>query len=195
MSSARYTPSVAWHVLYTRHQHEKNVDRILRNKGLDTFLPLCASLSRWKDRAKLIHRPLFPCYVFVRAEETDWLDILKTPGVQMMVRCGEAPAVVPEEEIRAIRQLTRSSEFVAPHPFLKSGDRVRVKSGPLAGVEGFLVRTKNLYRIVVSIEILGKAASTEIDAILLERIGDQHTRNQAERTKFSYAASNRKFGT
>jgi transcription antitermination factor NusG len=155
--------------LYTRHQHEKAVNRILMSKGFETFLPLCATLNQWKDRSKLIHQPLFPCYVFVRAEKSEWMNVLITPGVQMIVSCGGAPAVVPEEEIRAIQRLMQIGEFVEPHPFLKFGDRVRVKSGPLAGVEGFLVRKKNLYRLVVCIEILGKAASTEIDAVLVER--------------------------
>lgn len=163
----------AWHALYTRHQHEKVVDRILTNKGFETFVPLCAKLNQWKDRAKLVHQPLFPCYVFVRAERAEWLNIQITPGVQMIVAYGGAPAIVPEEEIHAIQRLTRTGEFVEPHPLLKSGDRVRVKSGPLAGVEGFLVREKNLYRLVVCIEILGKAASAEIDAILVERTGDR----------------------
>ncbi|HEY4740052.1 MAG: UpxY family transcription antiterminator [Candidatus Acidiferrales bacterium] len=168
-------PSQAWHALYTRHQHEKVVDRILRNKGFETFLPLCATLSQWKDRAKLVHQPLFPCYVFVRAEKSQWMNILVTPGVQMIVPCGDAPAVVPEEEIRAVHRLLQNSEFVEPHPFLKFGDRVRVRSGPLVGVEGFLVRKKNLYRLVVCIEILGKAASIEIDAVLIERTGERRS--------------------
>lgn len=169
-----------WHALYTRHQHEKMVDRILTNKGFETFLPLCATLNKWKDRAKLIHQPLFPCYLFVRAEKADWLKVLTTPGVQMIVTCSGTPAVVPDEEIRAIQRLIETSEFVEPHHFLKTGDRVRVKSGPLSGVEGFLVRKKNLFRLVVCIEILGKAVSTEIDAILVERTGDRHSVDQTE---------------
>src|SRR4029077_7459650 len=130
--------AAGWHVLYTRHQHEKTVRRILANKGFDTFLPLRRSASRWKDRTKMVDRPLFPCYVFVRGVEREWLNVLKTPGVQMLVPGSNGAAVVPDEEIDAIRRLTEGGGIVEPHPFLKSGDRVRVKLGPFAGVEGYL---------------------------------------------------------
>jgi transcription antitermination factor NusG len=53
---------------------------------------------------------------------------------------------------------------------LKSGDWVRVKSGPLEGVEGILVRKKNAYRLVLSVEMLGKAAAVEVDAVQVERL-------------------------
>ena len=66
--------------------------------------------------------------------------------------------------------MVESGARVDPHPFLKCGERVRVKCGPLTGVEGILVRKKNLYRLVLSIKILGKAAAVEIDAFLVERL-------------------------
>ncbi len=184
---------LAWHVLYTRHQHERTVNQILTNKGLESFLPLCPSLSQWKDRTKRVYRPLFPCYVFVRVARTDWLDVLKTPGVQMMVPCGDEPALVPEEEINAVRRLIEVSEIVEPHPFLNTGDRVRVKSGPLSGVEGFLIRKKSLYRLVVCIEILGKAASAEIDAALVERAADRNRREPNYHAGFG-ASAKKAFG-
>ena len=164
---------VAWHALYTRHQHEKTVDRILTHKGFQSFLPVRRELSQWKDRAKRVDRPLFPCYLFVQAAKSDWQSILTTPGVQMIVPCGDKPAVIPAEEIEAIQRLVENGEFVELHPYLKTGDRVRVKSGPLAGVEGFLIRKKSVFRLVVCIEILGKAASAEIDAAFVERAGNR----------------------
>ena len=172
--------ATGWHVLYTRHQHEKTVRRVLANKGFDTFLPLRRSASRWKDRTKMVDRPLFPCYVFVRGVEREWLNVLKTPGVQMLVPGAGGAAVVPDEEIDAIRRLTEGGGIVEPHPFLKSGDRVRVKLGPFAGVEGYLIRKKNGCRLVVGIEILGKAAAAEIDAVFVERLGNQRISEQGE---------------
>jgi transcription antitermination factor NusG len=88
----------------------------------------------------------------------------------MLVTSGEQPAEVPDEEICAVRQLVEKTVRVEPHPFLKSGDWVRVRSGPLMGVEGILVRKKNLFRLVVSVEILGKSAAAEVDASMVERI-------------------------
>jgi transcription antitermination factor NusG len=172
--------ATGWHVLYTRHQHEKTVRRVLANKGFETFLPLCRSASRWKDRTKIVDRPLFPCYVFVRGVEREWLNVLKTPGVQMLVPGSNGAAVVPDQEIDAVRRLTKGSGIVEPHPFLKSGDRVRVRMGPFAGVEGYLIRKKNGCRLVVGIEILGKAAAAEIDAVFVERLGNRRISEQGE---------------
>jgi transcription antitermination factor NusG len=171
-AAERHDLSVAgeWHVLYTRHQHEKTVHRLLESKGIESLLPLRATASRWKDRTKLLQLPLFPCYVFFRAASSSWLHVLNTPGVHMMVPGSNGPAIVPPEEIDAVRRLAESSSRVELHPFLADGDRVRVTSGPLAGVEGFLVRKKNSFRLVVSVQLLGKSAATEIDAICVERI-------------------------
>jgi transcription antitermination factor NusG len=170
-----------WHVLYTRHQHEKTVDRILCGKGFETFLPLYSALSRWQDRTKLLHVPLFPCYVFFKDRDGRWLDVLKTPGVHMIVSNGEGPAIVPEEQIEAVRRLTEAGQGVEPHPFLKTGDKVRIKCGALAGVEGFLTRKKNLSRLVVSVDILGKSVSTEIDASTVERVAGGNRRGLGDR--------------
>jgi transcription antitermination factor NusG len=160
----------AWHVLYTRHQHEKTVNRILESKGFETLLPIYLKVSQWKDRTQIVHLPLFPCYVFFRSSRTEWIEALKTPGVQLIVPAGDGPAVVPESEIESIRRLTENSGTAEPHPYLKTGDRIRVCGGPFAGIEGFLVRKKNLFRLVVCVEILGKAASAEIDAACVERV-------------------------
>jgi len=161
-----------WHVVYTRHQHEKTVNRLLEGKGIETLLPLRPTASQWKDRTKLIELPLFPCYVFFRAGSESWLEVLKTPGVHMMVPGCGGPAIVPPGEIEAVRRLIENCKSVEAYPFLRHGDRVRVKFGALAGVEGFLVRKKNFFRLVVTVEILGKSAATEIDALCVERVSN-----------------------
>ena|SRR5882762_3057060 len=161
-----------WHVLYTRHQHEKVVAHTLSNKGFEVFLPLYSATRRWKDRYKQLSLPLFPCYVFLKERLERRLDIVTTPGVHMLVTSAGLPAVVPEEEMQTVRQLVEKGQGVEPHPFLNAGSRVRVKHGPIRGVEGILVRQKNLFRLVVSIEILGRAASVEVDASMVERLGN-----------------------
>jgi len=166
----------AWHALYTRHQHEKAVAHALSNKGFEVFLPLYPATHRWKDRNKQLLLPLFPCYVFFRGGLERRLDILTTPGIHMLVTRGGHPVAVPEEEIWAVRRLVEKAVRVEPHPFLKSGDWVRVKSGPLLGLEGILVRKKNLFRLVVSVEILGKSAAAEVDSSTVERINPPQAR-------------------
>jgi transcription antitermination factor NusG len=158
-----------WYALYTRHQHEKAVANMLSNKGFEVFLPLYAAVHRWKDRNKQLLLPLFPCYVLLKGGLDRRLDVVTTPGVFALVGAGGRPAMIPPEEIEAIRRATESSLRIEPHPFLKCGDRVRVKSGPLKGIEGILVRKKNLYRLVLSVELLGKSAAVEIDVFLVER--------------------------
>jgi transcription antitermination factor NusG len=160
----------SWYALYTRHQHEKTVAHILTNKGFETLLPLYTVAHRWKDRTKLLSLPLFPCYVFLKGGLERRLDIMTTPGIHALVSNAGQPAAIPPVEIDAIRRAVESGSRVEPHPLLKCGDWVRVKCGPLAGIEGILVRKKNLYRLVLSVEMLGKAVAVEVDAFLIERL-------------------------
>jgi transcription antitermination factor NusG len=162
--------SCAWYVLYTRHQHEKTVAQILTGKGFEILLPLYSTARQWKDRTKLISLPLFPCYVFLRGGLERQLAVMTTPGVHAIVSTAGQPTPIPHSEIEAIRRVVEGGARVEPHPFLTCGEWVRVKCGPLMGIQGILVRKKNLYRLVLSVEILGKAASVEIDALLVERL-------------------------
>jgi transcription antitermination factor NusG len=138
---------------------------MLQAKGYEVFLPLYESMRRWKDRRKQLSLPLFPCYVFVRGALERRLPILTTPGVHMIICRGERVATIPEEEIAAIRRTVEGRFRVEPHPFLHCGDRVRVMRGSLEGVEGILTRKKNLYRLVLSVEMLAQSVAVEIDAL------------------------------
>jgi transcription antitermination factor NusG len=159
-----------WYAVCTRYQHEKNAARILEYKEFEVFLPLYKARHRWKDRIKEVSVPLFPGYLFVREEFKRWLAILTTPGVSSIVSCGDQPVAIPFSEIEGVRRIVESTLRVEPHPFLKSGDWVRVKYGPIAGVEGILLRQKNVTRLVLSVEMLGKSAAVEVDATDVERI-------------------------
>ena len=161
---------LVWYALYTRHQHEKSVAESIRRTGVETFLPLYSCAHRWADRTKEILLPLFPRYVFVRGGVVGQdLQILRTPGVYDFVRHLGRAAPIPEVEIESVRRLLESSLRIDPHPFLKRGDWVRVKSGPLLGLEGILLRKKNLYRFVLSVDLLQKSVSVEVDATTVER--------------------------
>jgi transcription antitermination factor NusG len=157
--------SSAWCAVYTRHQHEKTVSEMLESKGFEVFLPLYDSTRKWKDRRKVLSLPLFPCYVFVRGAIERRLPVLTTPGVHMIISRGERVATVPDAEIDAIRRTVQGHFRVEPHPFLRCGERVRVVRGSLEGVEGVLTRKKNLYRLVLSVEMLAQSVAVEIDAL------------------------------
>jgi transcription antitermination factor NusG len=162
--------AASWRAVYTRHQHEKMISRLLSEKGFEVFLPLYQVRRRWKDRVKELSLPLFPCYVFIQGGFERRLDIVTTPGIHGFVTLGNAPAVIPEQEIEGIRQAVTSGALVEPHPFLKCGDWVRIRSGPLEGIEGILVRKKNSLRLVLSVELLQKSISMEVDASSVERM-------------------------
>ena len=159
-----------WWALYTRHQHEKVVADMLMAKGFEVFLPLYESVRRWKDRSKVLSLPLFPCYVFVRGGLNRRLQVVTTPGVHMILNHGENVATIPEDEIQAIRLTVEGHFRVEPYPFLKCGERVRVTRGALEGVEGVLIRKKNMYRLVLSVEMLAQSVAVEIDAADVEPV-------------------------
>ena len=159
-----------WYALYTRHQWEKVVCQALLDKGFDAFLPQYRAIHPWKDRRKELLLPLFPNYVFIRGGLDRMLNILTTPGVHSLVAWGGRPADIPQEEIDAVRRLVDSSLRIEPHPFLKCGEGVRIKSGPLEGIQGILVRKRSAYRLVLSVEMLAQSASVEVDISVVERV-------------------------
>lgn len=180
-----------WWALYTRHQHEKTVTEMLSAKGFEVFLPLYGSVRRWKDRSKKITLPLFPCYVFVRGGLDRRLQVVTTPGIHMILFHGERVAMIPRAEIEAIRKAVEGPFRVEPHPFLKCGERVRVIRGSLFGVEGILVRKKNIHRLVLSVDMMAKSVAVEIDAIDVEPAPAQSSNGMSTGHQFSRV---RRFG-
>lgn len=159
-----------WWVIHTRHQHEKVVADMLAARGFDIFLPLYESTRRWKDRKKILSLPLFPCYLFIRGGLERRLQVVSTPGVNMILCRGERAAIVPQDEIEAIQHALAGTARVEPHPNLKCGMRVRVIRGALEGVQGILVRTKNLCRLVLSVDLLAQSVAVEVNAWDVEPI-------------------------
>jgi transcription antitermination factor NusG len=184
IDSLAVSPCVSsWHALYTRYQHERAVAHALSGKGFDIFLPQCRTVHRWKDRQKNILLPLFPNYVFIRGGLDRMLSIVTTPGVHFLLTVGALPAEIPSQEIEAVRRLVESTLRVEPHPFLKCGDLVRIKSGPLEGIEGILVRKTRGVRLVLSVEMLSKSAAVEVDVNVVERVSAAKTnRREVQRT-------------
>lgn len=160
----------AWYALYTRHQHEKSASALLQHKGFEVLLPVYRAVHRWSDRKQTVILPLFPGYVFIRASLERKLDILRTPGVRWIVENAGRACSIPEPEIKDIHRICTAGTRVLPHPFLKQGDRVRIREGALAGIEGILVRVKNECRVVISVEPLQKSLSIEVDFASLESL-------------------------
>jgi transcription antitermination factor NusG len=159
-----------WWALYTRHQHEKTVADMLSVKGFEVLLPLYDSVRRWKDRRKVLSLPLFPGYVFVRGGLERRLQIVSTPGIHMILTHGEKIATIPDHEMDAVRRTIDAKLRVEPHPFLRCGERVRVKRGALEGIEGILVRFKGSARLVLSVDMLAKSVGVEMEVMDVEPV-------------------------
>ncbi len=159
----RASQKLEWFAVQTRSRHEKSVGDQLRGKQIEIFLPLYRSSKRWKSGQQRAQLPLFPGYLFVRIDIQHQLPVLQTPGVARFVGFGGRPVALPQNEIAQLEAVTK--EVVAsPHPFLTVGDRVRIKGGPLAGLSGILLRDKQGLRVVLSVELISKSISVELDA-------------------------------
>lgn len=161
----------AWYAIYTKFQHEKSAAALLQKKNFEVFLPVYRALHHWCDRNQAVILPLFPCYLFLRTSAERKLEVLRTGGVRWFVENAKRACEVSDEEIDTLRKVCSVGVGVLPHPFLKQGDHVRVRTGPLAGTEGIFVRTKNQCRVVISVELLRKGVSVEVDTGDIERIG------------------------
>jgi transcription antitermination factor NusG len=153
-----------WYAAYTCANHEKPVAAELNARGVEHFLPLYSSLRRWKDRSVRLALPLFPGYVFVRLPLIERLRVLQIPRVVRLVGFGGMPAALPEEQVEILRAGLTERLHAEPHPFLAVGRRMRIVSGPLAGLEGVLRRKKSNFRFVLSVELIQRSLSVEVNA-------------------------------
>lgn len=153
----------SWYAVYTCANCEKKVAEQLSGRGVEHFLPLYEAVHRWKDRWARLRLPLFPGYVFVRLALRDRLRVLQVPNVASIVSFGQRPAALPEEEIETLRRGLNGALRAQPHPYLTTGKRVRIRSGPLAGMQGMLVRRKGNSRVVVSVDLIMRSIAVEAD--------------------------------
>jgi len=160
-----------WYAAYTCANHEKRVRDQLEQRSVESFLPVYETVRRWKDRRMHLQLPLFPGYVFVRMALGDRLRVLQVPSVVRLVGFDGHLSPLPDGEIEGLKKGLTGGVLAEPHPFLSAGRRVRVKAGPLAGVEGIVIRRKNRLRLVISLELIQRAAMVEVDAADLEPLG------------------------
>ncbi len=154
-----------WYAIQTRARHEKKVASQLQEKRVTTFLPLIARVHRWSDRHKMVHIPLFPGYTFVQMapSEEAKLAVLRTPGVLSFVGINGREIPIPDKQIEDVRKLVNSDAGCAPYPYLRVGQRVRVRGGSLDGLEGFLVAVGANRSVIVSIDLFRRSVAVRID--------------------------------
>ncbi|HMK43667.1 MAG TPA: UpxY family transcription antiterminator [Dissulfurispiraceae bacterium] len=162
-----------WYAIHVRSRHEFNVTDRLAKSGIGSFLPIVERLRQWKDRKRLVSFPLFPGYLFVNihADNEEKLAVLKTPGVVKFIgQTPGEPEPVPDEVVLSLKRLVESKEAIDPYPYLKEGNRVRIRSGALAGVEGILVERQGMHHLVLSVDILRQGVAIKIEASTVEAL-------------------------
>lgn len=151
-----------WLAVFVMPRHEKRIEEHFRARGIESFLPLFQRQARWKDGSKhTLQLPLFPNYVFARVGYTGRLSVLEVPGVRFIVGGRRHSLPVPDSYIQFLQEGIRRGQ-IEVHPYLTAGTRVRIRSGVMAGAEGILLRKKNGFRVVLTLEMIMRSVIVEI---------------------------------
>lgn len=165
------SPLSRWYAVHTKARHEFLVADRLTGGGIAVLLPSVVMNRKWKDRNKRIRFPLFSGYLFVHLDQhhSSRLAVLKTKGVvRILGTVPGDPEPVPDEQIEGLKKIIESELPFDPHPYLREGQRVRIRRGPLAGVEGILEKKTDRSVLVLSIDIIQQSTSVVIDAADVE---------------------------
>lgn len=161
-----------WYAVHTYPRHEKAVAERMRQQGLAAFLPTVTEVHRWSDRRKSVELPLFSCYVFanILPRNEDRIRVLRTHGVIGLVGARGEGTPIPNEQMEAVRTVLAQDLSCGPHPFLKIGQRVRVRGGALDGLEGVLISKNGDNTLVVSVDAIQRSLAVRIDGYQVEPV-------------------------
>jgi transcription antitermination factor NusG len=159
-----------WYGLHTRPRHENAVAQRLEENGVTTFLPLIKEVHTWSDRKKTVQLPLFSCYVFAKVSPNrlDRLRVLRVEGVFGLVGTRGEGTPIPDDEIDAVRSLVQTKLSWSSHPFLKVGQRVRIRGGALDGLEGILISRNGDRTLVLSIDAIQRSLAVRVEGYQVE---------------------------
>jgi transcription antitermination factor NusG len=157
------TPAPAWFAVRVKRHFETTVALHLGKNGFVAVLPMYRVGKEWSDRTKTVDVPLFPGYVFCEFDPADRLQIEYVPGVNGIVSFGNRPAEIDRSEMLAIQSAVSVGLSVAPWPRLEPGRKVEIHRGPLRGLTGVVLGDKNNYRLILSVTLLNRSISVEMD--------------------------------
>jgi len=162
----------SWYAVQTRPRHERAVASLLSRKGVTTFLPTVTEVHRWSDRKKIVELPLFACYLFVKLGlgNEDRQKVLRIDSVLGFAGNPGHGTPIPDDQIDAIRTLMDKRMPYSCHPFLKTGQRVRIRNGALHGIEGILLSRKGDHRLIISIDAMQRSLAIQIDGFDVEPV-------------------------
>ncbi len=154
-----------WFVLYTRSRHEKFVEKALAQKGIESFTPTVFLRRKWSDRVKFIEQPYFKGYCFARFSLKDKNRVVAQQGIVNIVHFKDEYVPIPDSVIESLKILTKNKIEIDPYPYFEIGERIRVKNGPLRGVEGYIIeKRKNNTALAVSVEAIKASIRCIVDA-------------------------------
>ena len=161
-----------WYAIHTRPRHEKWIAGQLREKRVCTFLPLLQQIHQWSDRRSNVEVPMFSCYAFVSIIQTtkERLNVLRTPGVLGFVGSEREGTPIPTEQIENLRIALREKIPCAVHPFIRVGQRVRVRGGSLNGIEGILLGQGKDKSLIVSVELLQRCVAIRVEGYEVDSV-------------------------
>ncbi|MDX9942026.1 MAG: UpxY family transcription antiterminator [Bacteroidales bacterium] len=161
-----------WYAIYTRSRYEKRVEKFLREKEVEVYLPLMRVFRRWSDRMKRVEVPLFNSYLFVRTHPSDqrhYYNILQTPGVVRFITFEGQPVPVPDHQIDALQRLSAEGYDLEPADKpLTPGTPVEIKQGPLKGIRGEVLSAGTNKFLIIQIDSLDKSIQVKIPPALVE---------------------------
>ncbi|MEO5925002.1 MAG: UpxY family transcription antiterminator [Bryobacteraceae bacterium] len=169
--------ALPWYALRVRSNYERVAAAHLRHRGIEEFAPTFKAERQWSDRKKQVDQFLFTGYVFCRLDPNHRQLVATIPGAVGLVGFGNGPALIPAEEIEAVQRITGSGLLVAPWPFLRVGQRVVIERGPLTGVEGILQEIRKTFRLVVSVGLLQRSVSAELDRSWIRPLSESRRLN------------------
>jgi transcription antitermination factor NusG len=169
------TESQRWFALQVRTRWERSTALQLSGKGYQTLLPTYKTRRRWSGRLREVDAPLFPGYVFCQFDVEKRLPILVTPGMIAIVGRGKVPVPVDDGEIASIHAVVSSGLSAEPWPYLELGQKIRIETDALQGLEGILINFKGNHRIVVSVSLLRRSVALEIDRSCVRPVGSVRT--------------------
>ncbi len=156
-----------WYLLVTKSRHEKKSNLLLNKNGFETYLPIIKQLTQWSDRKKLVEKPLFSGYIFVKFSQRERFNVINTDGISYIIKFENKDYIIDENLINGVKEYlsTETSPTIINSSEIKLGENVLIKNGPFSGIEGIVSKIKGKNRLLISLEIIGKA-------IVIDTLGD-----------------------
>ena len=160
-----------WYAVYVKSRYETKTSNLLKDRNIETYLPLIGRLKQWSDRKKMVEEPLFKSYLFIHTDLRDYFDILNTPGVVRFVCFEGKPVPVPDNQIVAVKEYIGENDGLEAFDQIQDlheGQMVEISRGQMKGLVGRLVEIRGKQRLIVNIEAVGQCLPISVSRSLMK---------------------------